>query len=241
MRQAEDFRVGSRLRLNVLGGFSLLVDDVPIELPGQAQRVLGSLAVSDRVQRRDGLIARLWPDAPHARGQACLRTAIWRVRQVDPRVLCVSQSAIRVADDVTIDLEDAIALARQLLQGEHILPAGAGVAIWQKDLLPDWDHEWLIFDRERIRQMRIHALESLSHSLSAAGRHAEAIEAACAAISSEPLRDSAHAALISAHIREKNRSDAVRAFNRYAAISQAEMGLPPSRSIAALLREVLED
>ena len=49
-------------------------------------------------------------------------------------------------------------------------------------------------ERERFRQLRLHALERLCEDLTAAGSYAAAAEAGFAAIASEPLRESAHRA-----------------------------------------------
>ncbi|MEV5721823.1 hypothetical protein AB0L41_48910 [Amycolatopsis mediterranei] len=47
------------------------------------------------------------------------------------------------------------------------------------------------WERERQRQPRLHALESLSCRLRAAGRYPQAVTAAFAAVSTEPLGESA--------------------------------------------------
>jgi DNA-binding SARP family transcriptional activator len=45
-----------------------------------------------------------------------------------------------------------------------------------KDLLPGWDEDWLQLERERHRQLRIHALEALSQRLTSGGQYAAAID-----------------------------------------------------------------
>jgi len=90
-------------------------------------------------------------------------------------------------------------------------------------------------ERERYRQLRMHALEILCVRLSGAGRHGEAVEAGLAAVSGEPLRESAHRVLIGAHLAEGNRCEAIRQFDRYRGVLQRELGLEPSPEIAALI------
>ena len=46
------------------------------------------------------------------------------------------------------------------------------------DLLPGFYDDWALMERERVRQRTLHALEALSEKLVAAGRFADAIEAA---------------------------------------------------------------
>ena len=70
----------------------------------------------------------------------------------------------------------------------------------------------LIIERERFHQLRLRALECICEALTAKGDYAGALEAALAAIAAEPLRESAHRALIGVHLAEGNRAEAVRQF-----------------------------
>ena len=57
------------------------------------------------------------------------------------------------------------------------------------DLLPGWYDDWVVFERERLRQRLLHALEMLSLRLVRQGRFGEAVEAALL-VHAEPLRES---------------------------------------------------
>src|SRR5262249_37005908 len=103
------------------------------------------------------------------------------------------------------------------------------------DLLPDWYDDWLRDEREELRQTRLHALESLARVLSQSGHHADAIQAALAAIRLEPLRESAHRTLIEIHLAEGNRSEARRQFQRCLRLLREELGVEPSDSMRLLL------
>lgn len=84
-------------------------------------------------------------------------------------------------------------------------------------------------------QRLLHALESLSARLATLGRYAEAVEAALNAVDIEPLRESAHRALIQAHLAEGNVAEARRAFREYAGRVRDELGVSPGAAICALL------
>jgi Bacterial transcriptional activator domain len=66
------------------------------------------------------------------------------------------------------------------------------------------------------------------HRLRRLGRHWEAIEAAFAAIAEEPLRESAHAALIDTFLAERNVAQARHQLDRYAALLWSELAIKPS-------------
>ena len=103
------------------------------------------------------------------------------------------------------------------------------------DLLPGFYDDWVLMERERIRQRILHALEALSENLTAAGRFADAIEAAMLATSAEPLRESAQRTLIRAHVAEGNLTEACRSYRAYHELMHRELGVTPSGDFAASL------
>src|SRR5207302_1114287 len=82
-------------------------------------------------------------------------------------------------------------------------------------LLPGFYDDWVLDERDRLGQLRVHALEALCKHLTTRGRYGQAVAAGMAAVAAEPFRESAQVALIRAHLAEGNRADAVRQFARY--------------------------
>jgi DNA-binding SARP family transcriptional activator len=103
------------------------------------------------------------------------------------------------------------------------------------DLLPDRYDDWAVIEAEEWRQLRLHALETLAERLTAGGRYACAAAAAIAAVRAEPLRESPRAALISVHLAEGNRSEAVREFTRYRDMLVEELGVEPTPRLRSLI------
>jgi DNA-binding SARP family transcriptional activator len=223
--------------LRLLGGFELRVAGQAVALPTQAQRVLGCLAVVAPSQRRDALAGRLWAESLQERAQANLRNALWRVRQAGTGLVHATRDVVQLHDEVEVDLTLCQRCARDLIDGGADGPPVARVPLrlLELDLLPAWDEDWIVLERERVRQLRIHALEALSRSLVNQGRFAQAVEAALAAVSADPLRESANAALIEAHLAEGNRSEAVRQLAAYRTVLDDELALAPSSRIEALV------
>jgi DNA-binding SARP family transcriptional activator len=220
-------------RLCLLGGFNLVVQDAPVDLPIHAQRVLAYLSLVQPTPRgclRASLADRLWGSAPGERAHASLRTALWRIRQADPQLVRASRETVRLDESVDVDVRRCVAQAGRLLtdDDEDLEPRDTDLSALRGDLLPGWDEDWLLLERERIRQVQIHALEALAHRLRRRGRHLEAIEAAFAAIAEEPLRESAHAALIDIFLAERNVAQARSQLDRYAALLWSELAIKPS-------------
>jgi DNA-binding SARP family transcriptional activator len=226
----------ARPAIRVLGAFAVWVNGRSVALPSNGQRVLGFLAVTGLEQRRDAVATHLWPAAAPDRAMSNLRTALWRVRQADPAIVRACRESVRLGDAVEVDYDRLSAQARRLIAEEK--PDDATVLEpdrLEADLLPGWDEEWLLLERERYRQLRIHALETLSGLLTSRGLFARAIDMACAAIRIEPLHESAHAALIAAHLAEGNRTEAIRHFNSYSRLLADETGLAPSTLLSTLI------
>ena len=107
------------------------------------------------------------------------------------------------------------------------------------DLLPGWYDDWVLVDRERLRQMRVHALESMARGLGEQHRYAEAIEVGMAAVAAAPLRESAHREVIRIHLAEGNVSEALRQFEVCAQLLRADLGLQPSERMIDLMQSVV--
>lgn len=222
--------------LRVLSTFELRCDGRVVELPGQAERVLTLLALHDGRDQRITVASTLWPDTTERRASANLRTALWKLGQSVPHVLRTSRTHLALADDVEVDLAALVGQAQRLIRGDDLRDDDLDTAWLTADLLVDRDEEWLVPMRERLRQLRLHALEALSARLSLAGRHAEAVEAACLAVAAEPLRESAQRALIAAHLGEGNVAEALTAYDAYRRLLWNELGLRPSAALDQLLQ-----
>jgi DNA-binding SARP family transcriptional activator len=224
--------------LRVLGAFELLIDGRPVSLPSAAQRVLGLLAVDQPTQTRSTLAGTLWGEFPQQRAQANLRNVIWHIRQASDAVVQCTRETVGLGVALELDLRAAQHCAQAALDGRAI-DVGGSIDLLSHDLLPAWDEEWLVIERERQRQLRIHALEAFSVSLSRAGRHAAAIDTALAAVRAEPLRESSHKALIAAHLAEGNRCEAVRQLDAYRRLLADAFGMQPTRQLQALVADAL--
>lgn len=222
------------VRLTVLGELQLVVDGVAAAIPTQAQRLLALLAVRGH-QSRVTVSGALWPDASQARAHANLRNAVWQVRLRSRELLRCDRLSVGLRPGaVVVDLVEARRQASRALDGG----LGAADAL-REDLLPHWDEEWLVMEREHQRQLRLHALEARSASLCRAGRHPEAVDAALATVRAEPLRESAQQALVRAHLAEGNVHEAVRQLDLYRQQLDHELGIAPGAELVELVRHAV--
>jgi DNA-binding SARP family transcriptional activator len=227
--------------LSVLGGFQLRSGDAAVALPSNAQRMLGCLVLNGNGQRRDVLAGRLWGELSQERAQANLRTAVWRIRQTLPGLVVCSRDAVQLDSEVYVDYHAMTSLAGRLLHGNVDQDELRQVPfdLLASDLLPGWDEDWLLIDRERHRQLRMHALEALSTQLTDIGEYGLAVDCAYAAIGIEPLCESATRTLLRACLAEGNRAEALRQYDRFRRLLAEETGLQPSRQLTELIGGLL--
>src|SRR5205823_13384176 len=102
------------------------------------------------------------------------------------------------------------------------------------DILPGWTAAWIAVERERFRQLRLHALEERSLRLSAAGRHQEAVTLAEMAVRAAPSRESARRVLIEAHLAQGNIAAAVAEYDAYEELLRSSVGGPASSGLDAV-------
>lgn len=223
-------------RLTLLGGFELSVGGTTARLPRAAQRLVVFLALEVRPVARSHAAGALWPDTDDGRAHGSLRSALWRLRRLDPPVVEADRDELRLAPTVRVDLREGEALAHRMLDPGFAAEDGRiDPQPLAEDLLPEWEEDWVAFERERFRELRLHALEALSRRRTDAGRFAEAIDAALLAVETEPLRETAHRALIRAYLAEGNWGRAVRQYEELKGALRGELGVEPSRETTELV------
>lgn len=205
------------------------------EVPEGSKQLLAFVALRRRRVERRQAAGTLWPCGDEERAAGNLRSALWRLRRAGINVLVADKWSLALSGEVQVDLHLTEQWATRLIEGrqtEDDLAVSPSVAD-ALDLLPGFYDDWVLMERERIRQRILHALEVLSESLVAAGRFADAIEAAMLASGAEPLRESSQRALIKAHIAEGNLTEARRSYRAYRDLVYRELGVAPSDEFQA--------
>jgi DNA-binding SARP family transcriptional activator len=226
----------ARASLSLLNAFELRCEGLVVNLPLSAQRLLAFVALHEHPLHRVYVAGTLWFHASDDRAGASLRSSLWRLNRPGHVVVEATSRHLQLAPDVDVDLRRALAVAHRLLDGSADADdLELGEAALRGELLPDWYDEWLLFERERFRQVSLHALEALAERLVCAGEVARALEAALSAVRIEPFRESAHRVLIRVHLAEGNRSEALRQYELCRRLLRDRLGVEPSAGLTELL------
>jgi DNA-binding SARP family transcriptional activator len=224
-----------RSSLRLLAEFQLLVDGKAIRLPHSVERILAFLGMSQAPVARARLASNLWPDVADDRANHDLRSALWRLRRITG-VIREEDRRLALTPDVAVDFMEIADLTQSLIV-EPGPPALDRVPdlVRADEILPGWEEEWLVVERERFRMTRVRALERSADALLTARDYAAALEAALASVATEPFRETAHRLVIQIHIAEGNNAEAIRAFQAYRSLVTDELGIAPSSMMADLV------
>jgi DNA-binding SARP family transcriptional activator len=228
----------ARVVVRLLDGFDLSCDGESVWMPPASQRLVAFLALHDRPLLRIFVAGSLWLDANEERSCANLRSTLWRLRQPGHAVVEATATHVRLARTVVVDVHELVLAARRVLDGsDDVDEARIDEQKLEGDLLPDWYDEWLELERERLRQLRLHAVEAAAERALSENRPAHAVDLALAALCREPLRERLHELVIRGHLARGNRNDAIRHHRDHVGRMASELGLTPSPDIVRLLED----
>jgi DNA-binding SARP family transcriptional activator len=217
------------------------------------QRVLALLgyliAHHDVPQSRDKLVDLLWPDLLPRQGRRMLSDTLWRARrmltppgQSDTRALAIAGDAVTFRPDMTIwvdliDFEQHIRRADAVPEAE-VEQLRAAVELYRGDFLEDCYDDWALYERERLREQYLSALQRLLDHDRARGAYDVALQSALRLAQADPLREEAHRALMRLYHLLGRTDDAMRAFEHCRTVLESELGVEPEAETLRLRDEL---
>jgi predicted ATPase/DNA-binding SARP family transcriptional activator len=232
-----------QLHLHLLGDFRLICDDAPIGTVNapRLQALLAYLVLHrDAPQARHHLAFRLWPDSSEAQARTNLRQLLHGLRQTLPQAdqfVVASAQTLQWRPDAPCRLDVAEfeeALARAEAAEQHGDPHTLRVALeqaivlYQGDLLPSCYDDWILAERERLRQALTSALERLLLLLESQGDPRAALAYAQRLLRHDPLREETYRALMRLSAACGDRAGALRVYHTCATVLERELGVEPS-------------
>jgi DNA-binding SARP family transcriptional activator len=225
------------IQLRVLGCFRLSVDGEPVEISPVPARILAYLALQHREAERSAMARVLWPETVHERALGNLRSALWRLPGGSRHAVTECGTSLRLSPEVVCDLE---LIERGLSSAASEDAPDVLTWEWRDELLAGWYDDWVLSARDRLQARRAVALERLSLTSCTRGLPGDALLYAAFAVGAQPLRESAHRALLRAHLDRGNRREAVQLYRELALMLRQELGVAPSVETAALMGDLGE-
>src|SRR5262245_1032210 len=235
-------------RLRLLGGVELrhgLGQLVPIPRK-KVQALLAYLAChAGRSHPRDKLATLLWPDIDDQQARANLRKTLFVLRRAlsaAPLSLLIREEA--VALDVT-ELDVDVLAFEALARNADPEALQRAVELYRGDLLEGLGvtetpfEEWLVAERERLRELALEALARLLGHQTKLEEPAAAVETALRLLALDPLQEAAHRALMRLYVRDGRRDAALRQYQSCVDTLRRELSVEPEAETRELYQEVL--
>jgi predicted ATPase/DNA-binding SARP family transcriptional activator len=237
------------LRLTLLGGFQARLDQgPPLPLPTRKSRaLLAYLALPlGRAHSRDTLAALLWGGTRQESARASLRQALFSIRKALGDV--AAAGALRHEGD-TLALEPN-AVDADTASFERLVTAGTPEALahaaelYAGDLLSGFAlveppfEEWLLAERERLRELALEALARLLAHQRRVGALEPGVQTAIKILGLDPLQESVHRTLMRLYAEIGRRGAALRQYQQCVAVLRRDLRIQPEAETTLLYKEI---
>lgn len=234
------------LTILLLGPPHILADGVAVAVPRRRARALVYyLAAQRRPVNRERLLALFWPDHDQTAARQLLRAALHGVRRAVGPII-EGEEDLAISRDVEVDYR-ALADAVTAPAVDEATLAGA-LARYRDDLLAGFTlpdaapfDEWLAVEREQARLLAVRGYTRLARIASARGDVAAALTALDRALAFDPLQEDLQREAIRLLYLAGDRVGAIRRYEQFRDLLDAELGVPPMRATRDLYDAIVTD
>ena len=237
------------LKLTLFGGFEArLGAGDAVSLPTKkAQALLAYLGLQPgQIHRRDKLAALLWGERSDGHSRDGLRHALVALGKALPRV----KPSSLLAEGQTLALNPAVVevdvatFERRVAEGTlEALEHAAG--LYRGDLLLGFTvseplfEEWLLAERERLREMALEALARLLAHQTKTSATERAIQTAVRLLGLDPLQEAVHRSLMRLYARQGRRGAALKQYQVCVGVLHRELGAEPEAETKRFYQDLL--
>jgi predicted ATPase/DNA-binding SARP family transcriptional activator len=233
----------STLDIHLLGEFRLVSADSPVShlYSPRLQALLAYLVLHrDAPQLRQHLAFRLWPESSEGQARTNLRQLVHGLKQTlpdadhfvhaDPQTLQWRSDAPFRLDVAEFEaaLTQAAAAEQQRETPAVRVALEQAIAVYKGDLLPSCYDDWIVPDRERVRQAYTEALERLLALLESQDQPRAALAYAQRLLRHDPLREDTYRSLMRLYATCGDRAMVRRIYQTCATVLERELGVAPS-------------
>ena len=246
---------GKALQIHLLGNFHLVYDSQPVsglDSP-RLQSFLAYLILHAQAPlQRQHLAFTFWPDSSESQARTNTRNTLYKLREAFPaadRCLEIGSQTLWWQPEIPVDLDleifnQAADRTDQTGSGKdqaaHIQALTKAVEAYPGDLLPSCYDDWILPERERLRQRYLLLLEELVETLEVVGEAEQALPYAQELIRQDPLLESSYQLLISIFINLGDKARAMRTYHQCVDTLEKELGLEPTQQTRELYQGLLE-
>lgn len=242
-----------KLQISLLGDFSLRSENEPVTgfNSERSQALLAYLVLhSHAPQLRQRIAFYFWGDSTDSQARTNLRRELHYLRRTlldaDQFLLADAKTLQWQANaECTLDVrefEEAAKAAEKSSNQESTQSSLERAAeLYRGDLLPNCDDDWIVPERERLRQTGIRVLEQLIQLLEAQCNYRCALKYAQQLLRIEPLSESTYCKVMRLYELSGDRATALRVYHQCMTLLQEELGVDPSPATKQLYERLLRE
>jgi TolB-like protein/Flp pilus assembly protein TadD len=235
--------------VTLFGGFEIrLPDGALADLPGQKDRALLAMLVvgTGEVHSRERLAGLLWGDHGERQARDSLRQSLVRLRRclggggsdgalrTDRQSVALDRGAVNSDVQtfeglVRTDTVDSLLEATKIYRGDLL----DGIAVRDRAF-----EDWLLVERQRLRQLFERALTGLMTRALSSGDRERAGDAARRLLQVDPLSEAAHRTLMQIQADDGQSALALKLYESLCERLQRELGVPPEPATVALQERI---
>jgi DNA-binding SARP family transcriptional activator len=246
------------LHVSLFGGFNIELEgtDERKGLTQTTQSLLVYLLLfRHKTHSREILAATFWREYPQARARNCLNTALWRLRRylepkgTPPGTYLISSPAGELGFnlqcgywlDVDVFEKQIVSLQyipAEKIQEEDITRLESAIQLYSGDLLEGYYYDWVLRERERLRDCYLDCLYYLMYYFTAQDSVSKAASYGQEILSNDPLREDVHRHLMRLYMKNGQRCLALRQYDRCRQVLAKELKVPPMDETQDLCRRI---
>ncbi len=248
--------VAETLHITLLGNPGLAINAAPLSglTYSRSAALVYYLAATGRDHSREALAGLFWAETGDEQARKNLRDVLADLRRSLGSYLKISRQAVGLNPEAPIVIdsrrfEQHLETARRTEQpGERVQALRAAVALYRGDFLDglyvaqaESFEEWMLAERERLRQLALHALHTLVTHSAEQGQYLAGIDDATRLLTLDPLREESHRQLMWLLALSGQRSAALARYETLCRILDEELGLEPTEETQELYEQIQAD
>lgn len=238
------------LQVKLLGELSITYGDRAVTgiSTVRSQALLSYLILHRHApQSRQRLAFQLWADSTDTQARSNLRKELTYLRRHLPeadRCLLVESKTLQWSPTlpVTLDVmefEEALHTAEKADAETGLGLLKQTLALYQGDLLPSCEDEWIVPERERLQQLYIRVLEQLIDRLQQQRDYRQALSYAQQLLRADAFNEATYCTLMRLYSQSGDRANALQIYHRCMTLLRQELGVDPSASTRRLYEQLL--
>ena len=241
------------LDIALLGSPMIRLDQIPIKGIAYSRGIalLYYLATSGQEHSRDSLAGLLWPESTDGQARKNLRDVLANLRRVLAPYLTISRHTVGLNPEAAINVdlrqfEVALESARQsATPSDEYAALHTAMSFYRGDFLDgvyvanasDFE-EWILTERERLRQLALQALHTLTIYAGQYKQYLEGIDYVTRLLTLDPLREETHRQLMLLLTLSGQRSAAIAQYETLRQLLDEELGVEPTDESQTLYERI---